>query len=80
MSSNKLATYVEIISDEFKSTFTVVNDHTLMNMLGLKDDFHTVTKIIQKYLPNHTVWFSKTGDLGDDPYDIYLIKAVKEGK
>lgn len=71
---NELATYVDLISDDFQSTFTVVNANTLANMLGFKGDFENLTKIINKYLPGATVKFTKTNRIKDD-YDIYLVEA-----
>lgn len=73
-SVNTLATYVEVISDDFQSTFTVVDDNTLANMMGFKGDFENLTKIIQNYLPDAEVSFTKTNQFPDD-YDIYLVRA-----
>lgn len=73
----KLADFVEQISDDFHSTFTVVQDDTLMNMMGLPGDFESIEKIIKRYLPNARVMFQKTNELGThEPYDIYLVRAV----
>lgn len=69
----KLSTYVNKISDDFQSTFTVVDDRTLANMLGLTNDFKLLTKIIKKYIPDAELDFIKTNQF-DDVYDIYLIK------
>lgn len=71
----RLSTYVEVISDEFESTFTVVDEDTLVNMLGFPDDFRKLTKIIQKYLPGVQVWFSRSGNF-DENYDMHFIKAI----
>ena len=70
---DKLATYVEDISDDFHSTFCVVNDNTLSNLLS-KDDFENLTKIIKNYIPNVKVKYTKTNQLNND-YDIYIIEA-----
>jgi len=69
--------YVEQISDDFQSTFTVVDDWTLANMMGFPGDFDQVTKIIQKYVPNAKVEFTKTNQLGKNKaYDIYVVKVT----
>lgn len=70
-----LGRYVELISDDFQSTFTVVDKNTLANMLGFPGDFVRVTKIVQNYLPNAKVTFEKTNQLDGD-YDIYLIRVL----
>jgi hypothetical protein len=70
-----LATYVEQISDDFQSTFQVVNANTLANMMGFPDDFNQVTKIIQNYIPGAVVTFEKTNQL-NDTYDIYLVRLI----
>jgi hypothetical protein len=71
---NNLSTYVEAISDDFQSTFTVVDKNTLANMLGMPGDFQNLTKIIHNYIPNAEIIFTKTNQLEGD-YDIYLIKS-----
>lgn len=73
---NSLASFVENISDDFQSTFTVVNENTLANMMGFPDDFKNLTVIIQNYLPGAEVKFEKTNQF-DDVYDIYLVTATK---
>ena len=74
----KLSDVVDKISDAFQSTFTVVDENTLANMLGLKGDFKIVTNIIKRYMPDVTdVRFEKTGELDTD-YDIYLIHLERE--
>ena len=72
---NRLATYVDIISDEFQSTFTVVDDNTLANMMGHPGDFEQLTKIIRKYLTRGDITFTKTNNYKTD-YDIYLIRYI----
>ncbi len=68
--------YVEQISDDFQSTFTVIDDNTLANMMGFASDFINVTNIIQKYIPDAKVEFTKTNELGKDKaYDIYIVKV-----
>jgi hypothetical protein len=71
----ELAHFVEQISDDFQSTFTVVDSHTLSNMLFGPNDFEPLTTIIKKYVPNATLTFYKMG-LMDGPYDLYLIKDI----
>lgn len=73
---NQLATCVEQISEEFESTFTVVDKNTLANMLGLTNDFIRLTKIIKNYIPNAKLAFIKTNQF-DDEYDIYLVRLVE---
>ena len=71
-----LATYVEVISDDFQSTFTVVDDNTLANLLGFPGDFENLKKIVANYLPDAQLEFIKTNQLGSDKsYDIYLIRV-----
>jgi hypothetical protein len=72
-----LATYVELISDDFGSTFVVVDDNTLANMLGLPSDFEKLNKIIHNYIPNANIEYVKSGKLDGD-YDIYFIKDIGE--
>lgn len=71
-----LSNYVEAISDDFGSTFTVVDKNTLTNMLGLTNDFDLLNKIIQKYIPTAKISFIKTDQL-DSEYDIYLVRLVR---
>jgi hypothetical protein len=71
-----LADYVEQISDDFQSTFIVVNKNTLQNMMGFPQDFCLLIDIIRKYLPNTIVSFTKTNVFPDKQYDIYLISTV----
>lgn len=69
---DNLSTYVEVISDDFQSTFTVINDNTLANMMGMPGDFETLTNIIVKYVPDAKLKFVKTGAFKSD-YDIYYV-------
>ncbi len=71
--SGKLATYVEQISDDFQSTFTVVSENVLSNMLGFPGDLENLIKVIRKYIPDAELEFIKTNNFPED-YDIYLIK------
>lgn len=75
MSIDKLSTYVEVISDDFESTFSVVDNDTLANMLGFPGDFEKLTKIIQNYIPNAKVNFHKTEQFKGE-YDVYLVKCA----
>mgnify|MGYP000951277236 CR=1 len=70
----RLATYVEQISDDFQSTFKVVDQDTLANMMGLPGDFEQLRKIVSNYLPDTQLRFVKTNQLPGD-YDIYLMVA-----
>lgn len=72
---NNLATYVEQISDDFQSTFTIVDDNTLANMLGMPGDFENLTRIVRKYIPDAELEFENTKQLGGD-YDIYLVRQA----
>lgn len=67
-----LSTYVEQISDDFQSTFTVVSPNVLANMMGFKNDFDKLTQIVRDYIPNAELEFNKT-NLLDDVYDMYLV-------
>lgn len=81
MNQKKLADFVDEISDDFMSTFTVVEDNKLYNMLGMPGDFDNLRGIIRKYLPKHEVTFTKTDRLGnDEEYDIYVIQANERNK
>ena len=70
-----LATYVEPISDDFQSTFTVIDKNTLANMLGLKGDFDRLTEIIRNYIPEARIEYKKTNQMGSD-YDLYLVRLL----
>jgi hypothetical protein len=67
-----LSKHIEDISDDFQSTFTQTGPNTLVNMLRGPEEFEQVRNIIQKYY-EADVEFIKTNELGNDPYDIYLI-------
>ncbi len=69
-----LSDFKEQISDDFQSTFTIVNDYTLTNLLGMENDFITLTDIIRKYIPDAHVVYTKTNQIPGE-YDIYLIEA-----
>lgn len=76
-----LADYVEQISDDFRSTFSIQNDNCLVNMLHGETDFPEVTTIIKNYLGEDTmVDFIRTYNYYDEDfdngYDMYLIKVV----
>lgn len=72
-----LETFLEDISDEFGSTFSLIDENTIANMLMGEDEFPRVTGIIQKYIPNCKVEYIKTGQFGSDDYDLYMVR-VKE--
>ena len=73
----KLADFVEQISDDFQSTFSVVDSDTLANMMGLPGDFDVMKSIVNRYIPGADVTFHKTNQLGEEEkYDIYLVRAV----
>lgn len=76
-----LSEFKEQISDDFQSTFTVINDYMLANMMGFPNDFKQVEQIIKKYIPEAIVSFKKTNELGKDSvYDIYLISIIKSNE
>ena len=73
----KLSDFVEQISDDFQSTFVVIDDNTFSNLMGLPGDFLKLEGIIHKYIPNCVVRFTKTNKLGEDAtYDFYIIEAL----
>lgn len=72
-----LSDFVEQISDDFQSTFSVIDKNTLSNMMGFPNDFENLTNIIHKYLPDSKIEFVKTNEI-NDPYDVYLVRAVNE--
>lgn len=74
-SNECLAKYADQISEDFQSTFTILNENTLANMLGFEGDFENLSKIIKKYLPDHITIYKKTNQLKGD-YDIYIIRSI----
>lgn len=79
MLDEKLEAYVEQISDDFQSTFTVVGENTLANMLGFPGDFEALTKIVRNYIPEANLEFTKTNTFPNS-YDVYLIKLKPASK
>ena len=68
----QLKDYIEQISDDFHSTFKLVNDNQMMNMMDTSDHEY-LTDIIKNYLGQETVVsYTKTNEL-DDAYDIYIV-------
>lgn len=76
---HQLATYVEDISDDFDSTFTVVDNNSLINMLGWPGDFERLTSIIKNYIPDADIEYVKTNTLEGD-YDVYQIINITKPK
>ncbi len=74
---SQLATYIEQISDDFQSTFTRMGPNVLSNMLGMKGDFENLTRIVQNYIPDAKLKFTKTNNF-EAEYDIYLIELETE--
>ena len=72
-----LSDFVEQISDDFESTFSVVDDNTLANMMSASE-IDRVTQIIRSYIGSVELEFVKSGHF-DDPYDIYVIRKVNKG-
>lgn len=77
----KLSTFVNLISDDFQSTFTFVNENQLVNMLRGEHEFDEVSFIIKKHLGNVDVSFKKLNRLqgAHDVYEINIseIKTLK---
>lgn len=49
-------------------------------MLGFPGDFENLEKIVQKYIPNAELKFTKTNAMGKDSvYDLYFIQ-LKESE
>ncbi len=69
---------IERISDDFQSTFTLINEITMANMLGLPGDFEQVTEIIHQYMPQVKVKFYKTNQFPSE-YDVYIISVDEVG-
>lgn len=73
----RLSDFKEQMSDDFHSTFAIVDKDTLCNLMGMPGDLVSVESIVRRYLPTAEVTFHKTNQLGkDEPYDIYLVRAV----
>lgn len=69
---NILKDNLDNISDDFQSTFTMVSENQLINMLQGEKDFPEVTLIIKKYLGNVEVEFKKLNKMPGE-HDAYLI-------
>lgn len=72
-----LQNFTDAISDEFNSTFMLVNPNTLANLL-YESDLAEVESIIKKYLGDVHVMFHRTYQLGKGSLDkdIWLIHVV----
>ena len=68
--------FVEEISDDFQSTFTVVSDNVLQNLLKGPDEFDELIGVIRKYIPNARVSFRFIGDYGFK--QMYLIELIDD--
>lgn len=71
-----LSDYVEDISDDFGSTFSVAGENTLVNVLS-ESDFERVETIFRKYFPG--TWgieFHPTMQMAGDR-DVYLIQKIE---
>lgn len=62
----------EDISDQFQSTFSVVSENTLSNMMGFPGDFEHLTGIVRRYIPGAELEFIKSNIFKGD-YDMYFI-------
>lgn len=69
-----LQDHIEKISDDFQSTFTLINENAMANLMGRPGDLEQVTEIIHRYLPQVEVKFHKTGQIPGD-YDIYVVSV-----
>lgn len=65
-----LSDFAENISDDFGSTFAIIDENTLANALHIRNDLEIVSGIIRKYIPDAIVSFRNTGS------NIYLIKLI----
>jgi hypothetical protein len=72
---NTLAQFVDNISDDFQSTFSVVDENRLANLLH-PNDLTEVASIIRRYLGPVFIKFEKTNQL-KGKRDIWIIE-VKE--
>lgn len=70
---DELATYVELISDDFMSTFTVIDNNTLQNMIG-DNEFDELRGVIKNYITKE-VYFHKVLDM--PPRSMYIITTNK---
>ena len=70
-----LKEHIDAISDEFQSTFSLINDSTLANLLYEKE-LGTVEELIKKHIGDSKISFHRTFQLSqeEDGYDIWLIK------
>jgi hypothetical protein len=73
--SPTLSTYVEQISDEFQSTFSVVDANVLVNMMS-PSDFGTIETIVRKYIPGANLEFLKLSGMRG-MYNIYFVRLRK---
>lgn len=64
------------ISDDFQSTFKLVSENQLINMLHGEANFLEVSSIIKRYLGNVDVEFKKLNKMPGD-YDAYLITVCE---
>lgn len=64
------------ISNDFSSTFTLIDSYSITNLLSEDDQFE-IEKIIKKHIPNVFVEFFKIGQLSNDPKikDIWIIRV-----
>lgn len=72
---NSLKDNLDNISNDFQSTFTLVSENQLVNMLHGETDFPEVSSIIKKYLGKVDVEFKKLNKMPGD-YDVYLISIL----
>ena len=72
-----LKKYIEEILDDFQSTFVAVDENKLQNMMGFKGDFETLENIVQKYIPDAKLKFTKCGFF-EENYDMYVIELEEK--
>lgn len=71
--AKNLSSFKEQISDDFKSTFTVVDENTLKNM-AFEKEVPEIIAIINKYLPGKMVQVTEIEPVG--PKNVYIFEIV----
>jgi len=66
---------ISAISDDFSSTFTLIDNQTITNIFS-KADCSEVERIIKRHIPNVEAKFFRTGHLSSDPEgrDVWIIR------
>ena len=68
--------YLEAISNDFQSTFTLVDQNTMTNLL-FENEQEDVKNIIKKHIVNSQVVFERTFQLSKNPNekDVWIIRV-----